>query len=362
MLKILLSPTQCQSHALLCQELHAMVMDSLTTAGYEVVVWQTDKDFDNAWCLLMIGVGRWGISEHGAMLRAAGERGIRRIFWQLETLPPPDLPDSLLVDLLLQRGPDRTTGLRRFLEGMAYQRLAKQCQDRAWNAYHLFDPRRFSLPFREARKLITMWQDHLIDEIIVSLGTRQEFLATRDVPSIFMPFGYHPILGQPLANTPRDLDVVFLGTIRQGRDRLLAQVQQTLAEAGFQLTIVDKDCYGEERTRLLNRAKIVLYLRGCPWEMPRMRLLMAMGCRSMVLAETFQDTLPFRPGEHLVMSPQKELASTLITYLHNDRARQRIVDAAFSLLINDLGMEKCFIPAISAETPPRINFSGEHSL
>lgn len=66
-----------------------MVMTALSEAGYETTIWQGKKDFDNACCLLLIGVGEWGIPEHGAKLRAAGQRGIRRIFWQLEALPRP---------------------------------------------------------------------------------------------------------------------------------------------------------------------------------------------------------------------------------------------------------------------------------
>jgi hypothetical protein len=149
--------------------------------------------------------------------------------------------------------------------------------------------------------------------------------------------------------------VVFLGTVAQGRDRLLTQVQETLVRHGYQFTIVDKGCYGEERTRLLNRAKIILYLRGYPWETPRMRLVMAMGCKTMVVAETFEDTLPFRPGEHLATSPSHNLAGTLVSYLRNDSTRQRIADAAYSFLINDLGMGKCLIPAISTDGPPNTN-------
>jgi len=342
--------------------LQEIIVDTFNQAGWLVTTTGNLDDIEPTGHLLLLGLGNWGVERHGPLLRAAGKMGVQRSLWQLETLPPPDLPAGWLTNLLLRDAPERTLGARRFLERLGYQRLARKSRHLTWSADYPFEGRQFGLPFREARKLLKLWHDGLIDRILVTQRSRQAFLASRFVPSHFMPFGYHPVWGRPLPDIQRDLDVVFLGTIRQGRDRLLAQVQQTLAKAGFQLTIVDKDCYGEERTRLLNRAKIVLYLRGYPWEMPRMRLLMAMGCRSMVLAETFQDTLPFRPGEHLVMSPLKELASTLITYLHNDSARQCIVDAAYSLLINDLGMEKCFIQALGAEMPSSINFSGEHSL
>lgn len=340
MLKILLSPTRCHSHAILCQELHAMLMDSLAVAGYEVVTWQSEKDFDDACCLLMIGVGEWGISEHGAMLSAAGKRGIRRVFWQMETLPPPDLPRSRLVDLLLRQGPERTTGLRRFLERVAYQRLARQCRDRAWNADHIFDPRRFSLPFREARKLIALWHARLVDEIVVSLGTRQEFLAARGVPARFMPFGYNPLLGHPLTDVARDLDVVFLGTRHPRRVMLLDQIERGLKGHGYRLTIVDKACYGEERTRLLNRAKILLFLRNYPWEMPRLRMIMAMGCKATIVTEPFGDTAPFRPGKHFVMSPPLELLGTLLSQLENDQGRQEMSERAYAFVNQSLRLDE----------------------
>lgn len=362
MLKILLSPIRCQSHAILCQELHAMIMDSIAAAGHELVVWQNEEDFDNACCLLMIGVGEWGIGEHGAMLEAAGKRGIRRIFWQMETLPPPDLPQSMLVDFLLRKGPDRTTFLRRFLEGLAYQRLAKQCQGRAWNADGLFVPRRFSLPFREARKLIAMWQDRLIDEVVVSLGTRQGFLATRNVPTRFMPFGYHPLLGRPLTGIARDLDVVFLGTRHPKRATLLEQIGRGLKEHGYQLTIVDKACYGEERTRLLNRAKILLFLRNYPWEMPRLRMIMAMGCKTTIVTDGFADTAPFRPGEHFVMSPPLELLDTLLSQLANDRSRMETAERAYAFVSQSLRMDKLLDGVLRMDSAPPTITKAQNTL
>jgi hypothetical protein len=337
-------------------------MGAFSRAGWRVTASGHPGDIDASSHLLILGVGNWGQETHGPLLRAAGKLGVRRTLWQLETLPPPDLPAGWLMNLLLRDAPERTRGTRRFLERLGYQHLARKSRHLPWNADYSFEGRQFALPFREARKLIRLWHDGLIDQILVTQHSRQAFLASRFVPSDFVPFGYHPVWGRPLPDIQRDLDVVFLGTVWQGRDRLLAQIRQTLAGEGYQLTIVDKGCYGEERTRLFNRAKIVLYLKGYPWEMPRMRLIMAMGCKAMVLAETFHDTLPFRPGEHLVMSSPDELAGTLVTYLRNDGARQRIVDSAYSCLIDDLDMEKCFIPAISAEVPSNISFSGENSL
>src|SRR5690349_24187708 len=39
--------------------------------------------------LLVIGTGRWAGSATVERLRAAGRRGVKRVLWQLEPLPPP---------------------------------------------------------------------------------------------------------------------------------------------------------------------------------------------------------------------------------------------------------------------------------
>lgn len=340
MLKVVVCPTTCQAHAILCQEIHSMVMDALVMTGYEVVVWQSEEDFDGAAFLFMLGVGTWGMDEHRFMLEAAGRRGIPRILWQLETLPPPDLPQSIFVKFLLERGPQRSTSLRRFFEKIAYQRLAKQCQDRPWNTDRLFEPRRFSLPFREARKLIAMWQDQLVDEIIVSLGSRQEFLAKHDVPTKFMPFGYHTSIGRPFNGVTRDLDVIFIGSKSPKRAALLQQIEQGLAKHGRSLSIVDKNCYGEERTHLLNRAKILLFLRNYPWEMPRLRMIMAMACKATIVAECSTDTLPFVPGEHFVSAQPSALTDVLLNELENDQARQAIHENAYTFINEKLRLDR----------------------
>lgn len=336
MKKVLIPPIHCESHAILCQELQAMAMDALQVAGFNVTELKGEADFKDAGYLLMLGVGEWGIGQHGDILSTAGKRGIRRIFWQLETLPPHDLPSARLVNFLLQPGPDRTKGLRRLFERLGYQYLAREIATLPWNRDGVFDPRRFALPFREARKLIMLWKNNLIDEILVSQESRQKFLASRGIPSRFMPFGYHPILGSPRAGVARDLDVVFLGTLYQKRSILLDQIGRSLSEHGYQLTIVDRACYGEDRARLLNRAKILLFLRNYPWEMPRMRMLMAMGCKAMIVTESFTDTTPFRPGEHFAMSPSQELSNTLLRYLENDQARQEICERTYAFVSQSL--------------------------
>lgn len=240
---------------------------------------------------LVSGVGSWGGEHLRELLLEAGKRGIYRVFWQMETLPPPDLPRSLTARFLFRATPYRVNGIARQLDKFALRQLSRECGKLPWWDTADLAARRLGLPIREARHVRALWRDNLFDRILVSLESRQQFLRSIGVESTFMPFGYHPIWGQPLESAERDLDVLFIGAPTAKRRQLLDQLAETLSNAGFRLTIIEGGCYGEQRTKLLNRSKIFLQLRQYPWELPRARMMMAMGCKTLFVTEQFTDTM-----------------------------------------------------------------------
>ena len=62
------------------------------------------------------------------LLLEAGKRGVRRILWQMETLPPPDLPRSLTARFLFRKTPYRVNGISRQLDKFALKRLSRECE------------------------------------------------------------------------------------------------------------------------------------------------------------------------------------------------------------------------------------------
>jgi spore maturation protein CgeB len=96
--------------------------------------------------------------------------------------------------------------------------------------------------------------------------------------------------------------------------------------------VVDGDCYGEERTLLLNRSKIIINLQKYPWEFPVIRLLMAMGCKTLVVSERAKDPGPFVHGRHVIVRDAPDLGEALVRYLEQDEERSRIVDEAHSFV------------------------------
>ncbi|MDH4186071.1 MAG: glycosyltransferase [Nitrospira sp.] len=338
-LKISLMPIVSDGHGDLCASIEEMVVDSLRSVGVGIQVYSNPDDLKSASDFLLVGLGQWGRGSVREALREAPKYGVRRTLWQLETLPPPEILKSIAARFLLRRTPDRVTGLARLADKLALKRISRETRGPPW-CYGDLESRRFSLPFREARRIRAIWRDGLVDKIIVSMESRLNFLRSIGVDSTFVPLGYHPLWGRPLDKMERDLDVVFIGIPTPARMRLLDHMQARLSGAGFHLTVVERDCYGDQRTELLNRAKILIHLRNYPWELTRMRMLMAMGCKALLMAEESEDIKPFLPGRHMVMARHENLADTAIYYLRHEEARAEITQQAYSFVSTELELGK----------------------
>jgi hypothetical protein len=114
------------------------------------------------------------------------------------------------------------------------------------------------------------------------------------------------------------------------------------------LTVIERDCYGDERTAILNRSKIVLNLHKFPWEFAGQRLLMAMSCRALVVSEWAPDTMPYKPGEHLFTARIEELPDTLVTLLRDQSKREAVAEAGCQFVTTDLRLERVLPAALEA--------------
>ncbi|MGE5294216.1 MAG: glycosyltransferase [Solirubrobacterales bacterium] len=171
------------------------------------------------------------------------------------------------------------------------------------------------------------YSDAWCDFVAVSTVPRQRLLTEMGIPCEYAPLGHHSLWGTDRGGD-RDIDVVFLGNIkRTGRERLVSRVSRQLDKAGVRLLVVDRDCYGEDRMRLLNRAKISLDLVKNTWEMPMLRLLISMACGALVVSNCPVDPYPFRE-EHLVRVGSDSLASAILEHLRDEPTRRQKVEAA----------------------------------
>ena len=148
--------------------------------------------------------------------------------------------------------------------------------------------------YSNARTLRSLMHDDIIDELFVIGGEQEEYAAEQGYRAHRFDYGYHPNFGN-LMNLERDIDVLFIGETRQRRRRkLLGQ----LRDAGIEVTVrgswhkEEGALWGEERTRVLNRTKIVVHLQRYPGKVASKRFVLAMANGAMVISEPSYRPIP----------------------------------------------------------------------
>jgi hypothetical protein len=285
------------------------------------------------------------------LLGAHAQRRPATVLWHVEPLPPGPIPAQAanaarrLARCDLNRLPHPLPALVRSIPGhsllvnlvrQAYSApLVRRChwedrtpdgrvRGREW--YHAV---KHALWFQQ--RYSSAWCDFAA----ASTMPKCQVLTQMGIPCEYAPLGYHPLWGTN-RGADRDIDVVFLGRVKQtGRERLLGRIERRLARAGVKLVVADHDCYGENRTKLLNRSAISLDLAKNTWEMPVLRPLISMACGALVVTNCPLDPYPFRET-HLVRVDSASLATTILEYLHDEPARRQIAEAAYRYLTTEL--------------------------
>jgi hypothetical protein len=289
-----------------------------------------------------------------ASAKLLAEHSSRRpatVLWHVELLPPSVIPAHAeeaarkLVRCDVSRLPKRRQTLVRciphhsalvnLVRRIRCTQLIRRC---GWDG-ELGDgrlhPREWHHAVQNALWFKECHSDVWCDCLAVSTVPRHRLLTEMGIPCEYAPLGYHALWGTDRGGN-RDIDVVFLGNVkRTGRERFLSQVTKQLARAGVNLLIVDRDCYGEDRIKLLNRAKISLDLVKNKWEMPVLRLVISMACGALVVSNCSVDPYPFRE-EHLVRVDSGALASSLLEHLRDEPLRRQKVEGARRHLTTEL--------------------------
>jgi hypothetical protein len=180
----------------------------------------------------------------------------------------------------------------------------------------------------------------LPDLLMVSTPSRREFLAEKGIRAHWVPFGYRSGFGKDLG-IARDIDVLFLGTPDDARHRrsvryLKRRGVNVIAKGSWR----DPTCWGEHRTKLINRAKIFLGLQRRPGKLSGVRMILGMANKSLVVAEPIYDSAPYVPGRHYISAALDEMPDVIDFYLRNDAEREKIVDEAHRFVTEELTMER----------------------
>ncbi len=288
--------------------------------------------------------------------RALQKGGSRRPFttlWQLEPFPPPDVPDRLL-DRPATTPRERalwwleTTGAEAFrnIVPLRWRHRLKEATRAAVSFRKspsetnppddmlYWGVQRFERLSWIVRALAEGWLDH----VFVSSPERARVLEARGIPSSFLPTGYHPRMGSDKGRV-RDLDILFLGRMKDDRAAILQLLRNELGAEGATMMIEEGPCFGEARIELLNRAKMSLNLLGRERELSRSRVLLSIACGAMVISEPPDDPSPLVPGKHLVCAPSGEMPTVIKHFLKQDRERRTIARAARDFVTTHMTMD-----------------------
>jgi hypothetical protein len=202
--------------------------------------------------------------------------------------------------------------------------------------------RRVTDPYSNARHMRRIAREGIVDLLTVAAKTEQAFLAEQGIESEQIAVGYHPVHGR-LLDLERDIDVLFLGDLRVGRrKRILRRLEQDGLHVHAVGDYSDPRYWGDSRTELLNRTKILLNIPRHPGHPAAMRLLLGMATGALVISEPVYLPEPYEPGRHYVEAEIEEMAETAKRYLADDEARSQVTAEGYAFVTQDLTLKRQF--------------------
>jgi len=182
----------------------------------------------------------------------------------------------------------------------------------------------------------------LLDVVAVWSHWTAALLRERGIPAIKAYMGHSSANGRDL-RLKRDIPVLWLGKRGSSRrSRLLNQIRTRLAARDIDMMVVDgvehSYVFGEERTRLLNRSKIVLNLLRKPWDNNSMRFFLASANKTLVVSEPVLPHIPFKRDFHYIERPIQDIPRAIEYYLAHESEREAIADRAYQLGVEQLTM------------------------
>jgi glycosyltransferase involved in cell wall biosynthesis len=180
----------------------------------------------------------------------------------------------------------------------------------------------------------------LIDLLVASSQSWCDFLAEHGIKAHWEPIGYEPSDGHDI-DSRRDIDAFFLGTLDvPRRKRIIKHLRKNGVNLLAKGSWFDPDYWGQNRTRLINRAKIFLNIQRQPGEIAGHRLILGMANKALVISEPIYNPAPFVPGKHYISAEVEEMPKVIRYYLENDDERECIVNEAYQFVTQEVTMER----------------------
>lgn len=180
----------------------------------------------------------------------------------------------------------------------------------------------------------------LPDLLLAPTLDRHEFLSERGIPAHWVPLGYDPSRGYDM-RLSRDIDVLFLGTLDvPRRERIIERLRRDGVELLAMGSRFDPACWGESRTRLLNRTKILLNISRAPGQLPDTRLILGMANKALVISEPIYNSAPYIPEKHYISATLEEMPEVIAYYLAHDHKREYIANEGHRFVTQEVTMAR----------------------
>lgn len=335
-------------NGLIFEELARFIGTAFTAHRFETVRVRDASDLDDSFELILFIGDAATVGKADQIMEKCTELGVRPVLWQLESMPPRPLrrdavkTSLALLDIELRPGARSFRWLRRLRMSLLTRRLRRQTACVFTNESTLSNAA-LRMAARQFAWIARCKQRGQPVTVLASLRSRVTMLNEAGFSASFVPVGYHSRPGQRPENKDRDIDVLFIGAVSPGREHILRQVSDRISQKAGKMVVIRKGCYGDERTQLFNRSRIVLNIPTLSWEFPLIRFFMAPPCGCLIVSLPGRDTSPFIPGEHFVMANKDDLLDTIDYYLTHENERRRIAEQGRAFVTQHLTMEKTII-------------------
>ena len=275
------------------------------------------------------------------------------VLWMTEQLPNPNLPEWFRYAISLGRSR---------VERLLFRQNAQE----EW----YLDPRLRWVTTKMHRFRYygdLYWLAKQGNPFVLAAGSRWicQYLDKKGFDPVEAYVGYHQDWGEDLG-LECDIPVLWIGKVGTNRrQHLLKKIRKALKSRGVEVLVIDGNenpyVFGEERTILLNRTKIVLNILRTKWDNNAFRYYLSAPNHALIVTEPTLTHTPFTPGMHLVEAPLEKMADTICHYLTHEKERQQIVEQAYQLVTSELtlkhGINRILEKAIATRTSTLLNKS-----
>jgi hypothetical protein len=319
-------------------ELSEVICDALQTLGHEPLPFACDgaipRDAEIVFSFAPYGDFMALVDRLSAI--PAAQRPLF-IHWNTEGIPDPNLPWRYVYPL---------STLRSWFGQTASRTRVDDKLPFAWFKHRMLRYRYVGDYYQAYRRgILSVFADSSVVYADIHRG--------HGLPTLYFPWGSSPSWYADLG-LPRDIDVIWLG--KRGSKRrsdMLDRISRELKAQGVNVYLADNVeqpfAWREERTTLLNRAKVTLNITRTWYDDNFSRFSMAAPNRSLVVSEPMLPHCPeYKAGVHYISAPIEKLCATIIHYLNAEDERRAITERAYTLLTEELTFANSVQRAIAA--------------